>query len=112
MLRTAEIFRRSVAGGVNAGKSEKPSSSLSTASNKILRLSFSSIGDSGLFEDFVELSRGPQQLQLRLLALESRVQIVHPLLIFIESRFFHVAKICFSLTKSRLKNGYVLLCQL
>jgi len=63
-------------------------------------------------QDSVELSRGAQEFQLRLLAVKIAIQVGHPFFVFVEPRAFHIAKIRLALAKLRLQDAYILLRQL
>ena len=48
-----------------------------------------------LLPNFIKVSGGLQQIELRLLALEIRVEVGHPPIIFLQAGFFHLAHIDF-----------------
>src|ERR1700730_1310837 len=65
-----------------------------------------------LLPDFIKLPGGLQQVELRLLALEIRIEVGHPLITFFETGFFDLTHVDSAFGELRLENGDILLRQL
>src|ERR1700676_2332947 len=65
-----------------------------------------------LLPDFIKLAGGLQQVKLRLLALEIRIEVGHPLVTFFETGFFDLAHVDSAFGELRLEYGDVLLREL
>ena len=63
-------------------------------------------------QDLIELSGSAKELQLCLLAQETRIQIGHPLFIFVQPGAFHIAKVRFAFSELRLQDTDILLREL
>jgi hypothetical protein len=65
-----------------------------------------------LLPDLIELACGLEQVELRLLTLEIRLEVEHPLFVFFQPGAFYFAQIDLSLVELRLQDGDVLLGKL